>query len=139
MTKLELIQNVSGKVAAENVNKKQTLAVVDAVFEAVKEAIEKDGHIAYPGFGTFSTRTRAAREGRNPHSGAAIQIPETVTVTFRPAPKFKESLNVNHVVEEKKEVKKAAAKEVKEDKKAAAAKEVKEDKKACKKSCKKSK
>ncbi len=136
MTKLELIQNVSGKVAAENVNKKQTLAVVDAVFEAVKEAIEKDGHIAYPGFGTFSTRTRAAREGRNPHSGEAIQIPETVTVTFRPAPKFKETLNVNHVAEEKKEVKKAAAKE---DKKAVAAKEVKEDKKACKKGCKKSK
>ena len=116
MTKLELIQNVASKVASENVNKKQTIAVVNAVFEAVKEGILKDGHIAYPDFGTFTVKTRKAREGRNPHTSEPIHIPETNTVSYRPAPKLKAALNV------KKADAKDAKKEVKAEKKAPAKK-----------------
>lgn len=90
MTKAELIEQVySGN---EALTKKQTQDVVDSVFNALSEAIKKDGRFTYPGFGTFTVKERAAREGRNPRTGDAIKIPASKTVGFKPAPKFKESL-----------------------------------------------
>jgi len=87
MTKGELIDAVKG-----DLSKKLTTELVDAMFAAIKEALVKDGRFAYPGFGTFTVKTRAARKGKNPRTGATIKIPETRTVVFRAASKLKESL-----------------------------------------------
>ena len=87
MTKGELIDAVKG-----DLSKKMTTELVDAIFDTVKEALVKDGRFAYPGFGTYTVKTRAARAGKNPRTGDTIQIPESRTVVFRPASKFKESL-----------------------------------------------
>ncbi len=91
MTKAELLSAVQDKV--DNLNKKQTSEVVDAVFEALAEAIRDGERFSYPGFGTFTKRLRKARQGHNPRTGEPIEIPQTYTVSFKPAPKLKESIN----------------------------------------------
>lgn len=94
MTKAELIEKVHGQ-AAESGNaltKKQTGELVDIVFSVLGGAIRQDNRFTYPGFGTFTVKERKAREGRNPRTGDPIQIPASKTVSFKPAPKFKESL-----------------------------------------------
>ncbi len=90
MTKAELIEIVHGKT--EGKNKKETTEIVDAVFEALAEAIRASERFSYPGFGTFTVKERAARDGRNPRTGDSIKIPASKTVSFKPAPKFKDSL-----------------------------------------------
>jgi DNA-binding protein HU-beta len=87
MTKAELIDAVKG-----DFSKKLAGDMVDGVFEAVKGALADDGRFAYPGFGTFTVKTRAARKGKNPRTGETIDIPASKTVVFRPASKFKGSL-----------------------------------------------
>jgi len=87
MTKMELIDAVKGSFS-----KKQAAALVDGLFEAVKDALVKDGRFAIPGFGIFTVRTRAARKGKNPRTGKTIQIKASKNVAFRPAAQFKKSL-----------------------------------------------
>lgn len=90
MTKAELIDKVHGALEGK-LSKKDAGTAVQAVFEALAEGI-KDGRLAYPDFGTFTVKTRAARQGRNPSTKEAITIPESKTVGFKPAPKLKSSL-----------------------------------------------
>jgi DNA-binding protein HU-beta len=87
MTKAELIDAVKG-----DLSKKVAAEVVDALFDAVKVAIKKQGKFQYPGFGTFVVKKRAARKGKNPRTGATITIPASKTVGFRAASKLKEKL-----------------------------------------------
>jgi DNA-binding protein HU-beta len=90
MTKAELIEKIQGTV--EGLNKKQTGELVSAVFDAVTNAIEKDGRFAYPGFGTFTVKKRKARKGRNPRTGQEITIKASKSVGFKAAPSFKDKL-----------------------------------------------
>jgi DNA-binding protein HU-beta len=90
MTKADLIEKVQS--ARRDLSKKQVSEVVDAVFENLAKAIRKDKRFAMPGFGTFTVKRRAARVGRNPQTGAAIEIAPTKTVGFKPAPEFKKAL-----------------------------------------------
>lgn len=90
MTKAELIDKVQG-IGGGELTKKQVGEVVDATFEALAEAI-REGRFSYPGFGTFTVKERAAREGRNPANGGTIQIAASKSVGFKPAAKLKDSL-----------------------------------------------
>jgi len=90
MTKQELIDHVCK--ANTNMTKKTTADVVDAIFNAVRETVKTSERFSYPGFGTFELRNRKARMGRDPRTGAAIQIKASRTVGFRPAKGFKEML-----------------------------------------------
>ena len=89
MTKAEFIGKIQASVS--EMSKKETAQVVEAVFEAVSEAIRKDGRFAYPGFGTFTVRHRAERKGRNPKDNKEIIIKASKTVGFKPAPALKET------------------------------------------------
>ena len=91
MTKAELIDNVHGALDGK-LNKKETGSAVQAVFDALESGIKRDGRIAYPDFGTFTVKERAARQGRNPRTGEALTIPASKNVNFKPAPSFKDSL-----------------------------------------------
>lgn len=91
MTKAELIDAVRNAKGVE-LNKKQTEAVVNAVFDAVTDAVKKEKRFSFPGFGTFTVRQRKARKGRNPRTGAVINIKASKTVGFKPAPRLKEGL-----------------------------------------------
>ena len=58
---------------------------VDAVVDAIKEELKKDGKVALVGFGTMLVTKRDARQGRNPRTGKDIKIPAKKVVKFKPA------------------------------------------------------
>jgi DNA-binding protein HU-beta len=91
MTKAELIDKVAGTKGLD-LSKAATEKVIDAAFDSIAGAIKKEKRFSYPGFGTFSVRSRKARTGRNPQTGAKIQIKASKTVGFKPAPGLKSSL-----------------------------------------------
>ena len=66
--------------------------IVDAVFREIGRAVSAESRFAWPGFGTFTAKERAAREGRNPGTGETIQIAANRTVAFKPSPALKDRL-----------------------------------------------
>jgi DNA-binding protein HU-beta len=90
MTKADLINKVAG--SGDGLSKKGVEKIVDKVFAAMSQAISKEGRFAYPGFGTFTVKKRAARMGRNPQTGQSIKIPASKSVGFKAAPAFKSKL-----------------------------------------------
>ncbi len=90
MTKSELIDAIHNNLGTGT--KKDTAALVQATFDALGGAIKDGGRFTYPGFGTFKVKERAARQGRNPQTGAAIKIAASKSVGFKPAATFKDSL-----------------------------------------------
>ena len=89
MTKADFINNV---MSATGTSKKDAALLVETTFNNLANAISNDGKFSYPGFGTFTVKNRAARQGRNPRTGEAITIAASKTVTFKAAPSLKESL-----------------------------------------------
>ena len=92
MTKNQLIESVQKSCNGDNISKRLIGDMLDAAFESIQKAIKKNKRFSYPGFGTFLVRNRKARKGRNPQTGAEIQIKASKTVGFKPAPKLKNSL-----------------------------------------------
>ncbi len=92
MTKDDLITAITKSVKDNSLSKRLVGDVLDAAFEAISKAIKKEKRFAYPGFGTFTVRTRKARKGRNPQTGEEIKIKASKTVGFKPAPALKNSL-----------------------------------------------
>ena len=90
MTKADLIQNVAKH--GEGMTKKAAAEMVDALFTTVGKVIKKEGRFSYPGFGTWTVRSRKARKGRNPQTGAEIKIKASKTVGFKPAKELKSGL-----------------------------------------------
>jgi len=89
MTKADLIDVVA---KAAKINKSTAAEAVAATFEGIGRAIKKSKRFQVPGFGTFTVRSRKARKGRNPQTGAAINIKASRTVGFKPAPTLKNGL-----------------------------------------------
>ncbi len=89
MTKSELIEAICEK---NDLSKKAGGEIVDSLFATLQETIMAEGKFAYPGFGTFTVRTRKARTGIDPRTRQQIQIKESRTVGFKPAKAFKEKL-----------------------------------------------
>ena len=65
---------------------------LNGVLEGVAQGLQADGTVQIVGFGTFQVRERAARTGRNPTTGAPIQIEASRTVNFRPGKALKDGL-----------------------------------------------
>jgi DNA-binding protein HU-beta len=80
------------KVVADSTGMKQTDAakLVDTVFDSIAASLRKGEQVAIAGFGTFVAKTRAAREGRNPSTGKAIQIAARTSAAFKPASALKD-------------------------------------------------
>ncbi|MCT6848899.1 MAG: HU family DNA-binding protein, partial [Apilactobacillus kunkeei] len=70
--KAELVSSVATKTG---LTKKDATAAVDAVFDSIQGSLAKGEKVQLIGFGNFEVRERAARKGRNPQTGAEIQIP----------------------------------------------------------------
>ena len=90
MTKTDLVNVVA---AETEVSKKTVDTVVNGVLEAITNALKEDDKVQLIGFGTFEIKTVAAREGHNPKTGEAIQIPEGKKVSFSASKTLKDSLN----------------------------------------------
>lgn len=76
-------------------NKAATGEVIDAVLAAIKHALSAGDAVQLVGFGSFSTGQRAARTGRNPSTGAEIQIAAARTVRFMAGKAFKDAVNAS--------------------------------------------
>jgi DNA-binding protein HU-beta len=79
MTKQDLVAQVAKHT---NLSMRAAKGAVDSVFSSVADALKRDEKVVVTGFGTFLVRKRAARKGRNPQTGAEIQIPSTKTPGF---------------------------------------------------------
>ncbi len=60
------------------------------MLESIKEGVQEDGKVQIIGFGTFATKTREARKGRNPKTGQEITIPASTTVAFKASSSLKD-------------------------------------------------
>ena len=89
MNKGDLITKVAEKT---DLTKKDCEKVVHETFEAIKETLADGEKVQLIGFGTFETRKRQAREGRNPATGDVIQIPEATVPAFKPGKQLKETV-----------------------------------------------
>ena len=87
MNKGELVDVVAEKAS---VTKKQADAVLSAALEAIKEAVSDGDKVTLVGFGSFESRERKAREGRNPKTGDKMEIPATRVPAFSAGKLFKD-------------------------------------------------
>jgi len=90
VNKSELVASVA-EVA--ELTKKDAEKAVNAVFASVQKALVEDDKVQIIGFGTFEVRTRAARKGRNPQTGATIEIPASKNPVFKAGKALKEAVN----------------------------------------------
>lgn len=89
MNKEQLVQEVA-KVA--KVSQKEAGEVLNAIISVIETAVSKDDKVTLVGFGTFESRKRAARTGRNPQTGAEIKIAAKKVPAFSAGKKFKDLL-----------------------------------------------
>lgn len=90
MNKQELIDAVAGRTGD---SKAATGEVIDAVLAAIMRTLSAGDAVQLIGFGSFSTGQRAARTGRNPSTGAEMQIAAARTVRFTAGKAFKDAVN----------------------------------------------
>ncbi len=90
MNKSELITSMAEKA---KMTKKDAEVALKAFVESVEEALEKGEKVQLVGFGTFETRERAARTGRNPRTKEEIQIPVLLYQYLRQEKNLKEKVN----------------------------------------------
>ncbi len=89
MNKGELVDAVAHKAS---VTKKEADAVLTAALETIMEAVSSDDKVTLVGFGSFESRDRKAREGRNPKTGEKMNIPATKVPAFSAGKLFKEKV-----------------------------------------------
>lgn len=90
MNKGDLIDAVAD---ASGITKAQASSAVNAVFGSIEETLKKGDKASFVGFGTFSTSKRAAREGRNPATGAKMKIKAKTSVKFKAGKSLADSVN----------------------------------------------
>jgi DNA-binding protein HU-beta len=93
MNKAQLIELVMKNKKAGFESKAAAERAFDAVVDAIREGVQKDGKVQIIGFGTFNVRERSARNGRNPQTGAAMKIKAYKTVGFKVGKDFKDKIN----------------------------------------------
>ncbi len=95
MNKTELTDKLAD---ATNLSKADAGRAVDALFDAtggiIAGALRSGAKVQITGFGTFETRKRGARMGRNPRTGERIQIPASTSPAFRPGKGLKDGVNM---------------------------------------------
>ncbi len=90
MNKGELIDSVAG---ATGTSRADATKAVDAVLASIMGTLSEGGSVSLVGFGTFSVKARAARMGRNPRTGEAIQIKASNVPGFKAGKALKEAVN----------------------------------------------
>ena len=92
MTKAELVERVSGQI---NLTKKQTEVVVNTVFQSITDSLSEGRKVELRGFGSFRVRERNARVGRNPKSGAQVDVPAKRVPFFKAGKELRELVDKN--------------------------------------------
>ncbi|MCK5505954.1 MAG: integration host factor subunit alpha [Thermodesulfovibrionia bacterium] len=90
MTKADIVENIYEKVG---ISKKETAAVVQTIFDTIKETLEGEENVKVSGFRNFVIRKKRARRGRNPQTGEEIEISARKVITFKPSNVLKDLIN----------------------------------------------
>lgn len=89
MTKAELVETVAVQT---RLTKKSAAEIIDVVFNNIGKAVKAENRFSYPGFGTWTMRSRKARKVRNPQTNEIMKLKASKTIGFRPAKELKETL-----------------------------------------------
>lgn len=95
MTKADLIEEVSRVV---EMTRKDSEVIVDTIFESIVRSLRGGEKIEIRGFGSFRTRERRARIGRNPKTGARVEVPAKRVPYFKPSKELKDLVNQQQAV-----------------------------------------
>lgn len=90
MSKTELVAFVAEQA---NLTKADASRALDAVIDGITKGLKKEGKVALVGFGTFSAKKRAAREGINPLTKQPLKIPAKMVASFKAGSKLKDAIN----------------------------------------------
>lgn len=90
MTKADLIEEVCH---TGHLTRKESEAVIETVFESIVDSLRAGDKIEIRGFGSFRTRQRAARTGRNPKTGEPVAVPARRVPFFKPSKELKDGIN----------------------------------------------
>ena len=90
MTKADLVEEVT---RVTDLPRKESEAVVETIFDSIISALQADDKIEIRGFGSFRTRERRGRTGRNPKTGAKVEVPPKKIPYFKPSKELKDFIN----------------------------------------------
>ncbi len=90
MNKAQLVDYISSKAP---MSKKAAELSLNAITEAIMTELKKGGKVQLVGFGSFETRKRAARKGRNPQTNEEIKIPASIVPAFKAGKALKDVVN----------------------------------------------
>jgi integration host factor subunit beta len=90
MTKADLIEEVSRVV---EMTRKESEVIVEAIFDSIVRSLRGSDKIEIRGFGSFRTRQRQSRVGRNPKTGARVEVPAKRIPYFKPSKELKDVVN----------------------------------------------
>jgi DNA-binding protein HU-beta len=90
VNKSDLIDAIA---SAADINKSDAGRALDAVIDSITDTLKKGDQVSLVGFGTFSVKHRAAREGRNPQTGQTIQIKASNVPGFKAGKALKDAVN----------------------------------------------
>jgi len=90
LTKADLIEEV---LKVTELPRKESETIVETIFDSIIEAIQKGEKIEIRGFGSFRTRQRKGRVGRNPKTGEKVEVPAKRIPFFKPSKELKDFVN----------------------------------------------
>ncbi len=103
VTKAELAEAIYEKLP---VDKQKAAQIVEDYIELIKEGLDKDSKVMLSGFGSFEVKSKPARRGRNPQTGATITLRARKVVKFKPSQLLRKAINdgVNPSSDEKDDI-----------------------------------
>ncbi|HKE06764.1 MAG TPA: HU family DNA-binding protein [Candidatus Acidoferrum sp.] len=90
LTKADLIEEV---LRVTELPRKESETIVETIFESIIDALQKGDKIEIRGFGSFRTRQRRGRIGRNPKTGEKVEVPAKKIPFFKPSKELKDFVN----------------------------------------------
>ena len=98
MIRSELVQKLCEDFP--DLTQREIELVVTALFDSITEQLADGGRVELRGFGAFSTRSRESRTGRNPRTGASVDVKAKSVPYFKPGKEMRERLNLGEVTAE---------------------------------------
>ncbi|OIO67068.1 MAG: integration host factor subunit beta [Zetaproteobacteria bacterium CG1_02_53_45] len=91
MTKSELVDIIAEK--QQGITRREAEVVVNTIFSVIGDAMASGGHVELRGFGSFTTKERHERLGRNPKTGESVKVPAKAVPHFKPGKDLRERVD----------------------------------------------